>query len=189
MLRYMVNNICDIESESGIEDIFGNNRLAMKVPYSSDARRKANILFDDRDKDINSNYFKNKLKEIDISVIDSAVNHIVEDYFYDCRDWVFDKVGLSPYTWRDGIDIADKLINKDLPGLSWVHPSSPEKSIVMYLSPNREPSHWGVIVPDKKEIIVDSKWGKLDVYRHPLETVPYSYGNNACFFKINSCIN
>jgi len=101
----------------------------------------------------------------------------------ECRDWAFDKVGLSHYTLREGWFCANELISRDFSDIRWT-PKPEENSVVMYSDGGSRVLHWGVVEDVEDDISVNSKWGRGHVYNHPLWSIPSSYGDYAVFFEV-----
>lgn len=181
------------DMQIAVDDILNNGKSAIVIKGETSIRDK----IDSTEKKYKT--FSELIKEFeeyDIVPIDHSDNYpsylrldSFEDSYYDCRDWAFDKVGLSHLTFREGLCKANKLLEKNLPGISWI--PSPEKgAIVVYFVVSywgsqvfKSVKHWGVVSEVNKRVNVESKWGHGHVYSHPLEMSPIRYGNSTYFFR------
>jgi hypothetical protein len=181
-----MNNMFDLGNRQfKTTDAFPNNRTAIIIDTPTDVRKSLrdlnNILFSS---DNPCEILRNNQEGFVLEILDNKDNYSAHDSTYDCRNWVFDKVGLPHYTWRDGGNVVDKLMDEDFSDISWV--SKPEKNaVVMYFS-SFGVRHWGVVDDISDDIYVASKWGNGHVYRHLLCDVPPTYGDHASFFKVGS---
>lgn len=121
-----------------------------------------------------------EMRQLGVSFFDSNKNYPgYEGYYYDCRDWAFDRVGLPDYTYRDGGCVADGLVGEDFRNIFRV--SEPRGgNLAMYHGCNV--AHWGVVESVGDRINVLSKWGRGHVYSHFLEAVSIDYGDRVMFF-------
>lgn len=56
-----------------------------------------------------------------------------------------------------------------------------ENTFAMYFDDEGNWKHIGIVLEGG---IIESKWGPLSVYRHPVGIVPQEYGNTVIFFKL-----
>lgn len=101
-----------------------------------------------------------------------------------CRDYALEKSGLD----KDygGFLSRDQIIQEEFERLK---PSKKlhEGTLVGYFTDRKNlwHNHWGIAKSYKETLMVESRWGDNgNVFIHPLEIVPKSYGNYANFYDV-----
>lgn len=102
--------------------------------------------------------------------------------YYDCRDWLFDKIKLHQYTHREGGILASKLVTEDFPEIKLT--TTPKENGVIAYTQAGIVKHWGLIKSVNKGIEIISKWGPGGVYWNYLENISEEYGNEIYFFEL-----
>lgn len=181
----MIHKPYKVEADFSVEDILGNGRIMLKFSFDRNIRERLRLLNNaDYNNEICPIKFRDEIRGFGVDIIEDKSKYFGHgSYFYDCREWAFDRVGLSQYTFREGDDAIALVLIKDLPGVSWVPPVPSGDAIAVY-SNGYVPTHFGVVVVKGDEILIDSKWGGGNVYRHSPERVPLIYGDYIGFFKV-----
>ncbi|MDH3353492.1 MAG: hypothetical protein OEL87_03525 [Nanoarchaeota archaeon] len=180
----MAHKPLEIEADFSVEDILGNGRIMLKFSFNKEIRERLYLLNNmNCVGEVSPVEFYREMGRFGVDIIEDKSKYFGHDYFYDCQEWAFDKVGLPQYTSREGDGAIDFVLRKDLPGISWVPPVPLGDAIAVYFN-GHVPTHFGVVVVQGDEILIDSKWGRGNVYRHSPEKVPLAYGDYIGFFKV-----
>lgn len=101
--------------------------------------------------------------------------------YYGCEDYVFDKINIPQYTYRENPNKLNDLITQNFPEIKLV--TTPKVNDIVAFCEIDIPKHWGIISSLEEGIRVQSKLGRLDVIEQNIETFPDFYGNRIYFFR------
>lgn len=171
------------EEDFALVDIFRNGRFMVRIPDSRERRTlRRNISAYNNDM-FDEGFLASEMNKLDVDIVDSEYNYKgCGAEYYDCRDWAFNNVGLPEYM-HGGSRYPNDLLHTDTWKLSWIPPTDEKGVIAMYFD-GKFPRHWGVTLGGRGDIFIRSKWGRGNVYDHPLDMVLESYGNYVGFFRV-----
>lgn len=158
-------------------DIFSNGRIGYGIPFSKKRKEISSLCRKDTSREIPVSVFLEEMSNLGPKSLQSRSDFSRR---YNCWMWAFDNNGLEKYGSSYNSLEWKKLPRADIEDV--FHVEIPTKdSVVVYFS-NYSDSHWGIVDEIGDDIIVRSKWGGKEVFRHSLVDVPYSYGGSVMFF-------
>jgi len=130
-----------------IDKFLVDGRRSFLIPREDERREAVGIILANLSNSPGS--LVERLRELGVLMVDHSSNYPKYDGdYYDCRDWVFDRIGLPRYTYREGGHRADDILRGNLPELQLVAEPRP-RDIVTYF---RRPIY-------RREVFLSSHWG------------------------------